>query len=700
MPMSATVLPPVFPKLVCALDIETAGRHALKPDRADLAVVGLKAYSWDEQTQSYHPGPYEHYGPGDFPTLQQRLEALPGPIVGHNLFSFDYRVLRRHLNLGGVVEKSADTLHLLYEMDGGGEEGGLFSLELLASANLGEHKAAKASTIPKLLKDGKVAEVLAYNERDCDLTFRIWWHMVSTGRISAGEVWDDEPEFGPNRVELAFDLKDEHVAALTCLTPRFTYEAWTEQLDRNGWIIMPPAERRRREKERERRRAEAHDAMGRRQRAVREFIEQCRRDDVPPKYADNGPDDASSDAAAAASDVARDLLTRAGLPQSVWAEGMVVQLVQGKWVTPAKLDLAGLPDGGDAQQEATKAILAALAADGYAPHYSASLDPDADFIYLDGPPPTLAQQYVTKWCERYAEYQAMFGGAGLTHPNVRWASNVNFAFTYAMQQLYGASVLVFDDDSYVFDDGEISVRELVPRRLATEEQDRLRAYTLEHPDEWRAHLDDGPTDDESADGDEDEEEGAEEYVQNWAGLCAECGKPALRQREHNYDGSGWDIAGQACSTQHSRDWATRILFGNRTGRLSSGAEPNHARIAEIRSALAATWGPLDEAEGADFSGIDNETWVTGYHTDAFFVFVGVKRVDGEAESLARAPVWEAIWEVFLLRDLAPDAPVFEQRQIHLGGFAQALHGSKDAAQAAALGSLTRVLAGTAGPWHH
>jgi hypothetical protein len=200
-----------LPKIVCALDLETSGPNAIKPDHADLAVVGLKTYTWDEQQKSYLPGPYEHYAPADFLALQQRLDELPGPIIGHNLFNFDYRVLRRHLNLEGIVEKSADTLHFLYEQDGGGEDGYLYKLDLLAKENFGEGKAAKASTIPKLLKEGKLAEVLTYNEHDCDLTFRVWWKMVSERHISAGKARDDEGEL----FEVTYDLAEKDVGVLT-----------------------------------------------------------------------------------------------------------------------------------------------------------------------------------------------------------------------------------------------------------------------------------------------------------------------------------------------------------------------------------------------------------------------------------------------------------------------------------------------------
>lgn len=275
-----------FPAVVCTLDLETSGKDALKPDRADLAVVGLKIYTWDGQRQSYLPGPYEHYAPTEFLALQQRLDELPGPIIGHNLFNFDYLVLRRHLNLEHIVEKSVDTLHFLYEQDGGGEQGFLYGLDKLAKENFGEGKTIKASTIPKLLKEGKLAEVLAYNERDCDLTFRVWWKMVSERHISAGKARDDEGEL----FEVTYDLEDKDISVLTCARPRFTYAAWLEQFERDGWIVMPPREQKRREKVRQQQWAEERETALKRSSAMQEFMKQHFRDDIPRKFARTEPD--------------------------------------------------------------------------------------------------------------------------------------------------------------------------------------------------------------------------------------------------------------------------------------------------------------------------------------------------------------------------------------------------------------------------
>lgn len=467
-----------LPKVVCALDLETSGPNAIKPDRADLAVVGLKVYTWDGQQKGYLPGPYEHYAPTDFPALQQRLNELPSPIVGHNLFNFDYLILRRHLNLEHVVEKSADTLHFLYEQDGGGEDGSLYSLDKLAKENFGEGKTAKASTIPKLLKEGKLAEVLAYNERDCDLTFRIWWKMVSERHISAGEARDDEGEL----FEVTYDLEEKDISVLTCATPRFTYTTWIEQFERDGWIVMPPQERKRREKEHGRQRMEAWEIARGRDRAMREFIEQHFRDDIPRKFAQRNSDDTPTSPDLV--EEARTLLTRAHLPVSAWTEEVVYRLLRGEHIHPARLELAGRPDDPEGRAELTKSILVALIADGYIPRYYAGQELDNDSVSLAGPPPTRAEQHVNQMRERYSEMDALFGPAGTGFEIPRWASNVHPAYMDAMNVLRGDGHVVFEDGSYVLDTDEIGLFQLQPKVLTSEERADLESYIQDPPDEF------------------------------------------------------------------------------------------------------------------------------------------------------------------------------------------------------------------------
>jgi len=469
----------VLPKVVCALDLETSGPNAIKPDRADLAIVGLKTYNWDEQQKCYLEGPYEHYAPTDFFALQQRLNELPGPIIGHNLFNFDYLVLRRHLNLEGIVEKTVDTLHFLYEQDGGGEDGSLYGLDKLARENFGESKTAKGSTVPKLLKEGRLAEVLAYNERDCDLTFRVWWKMVSERHISAGEARDDEGEL----FEVTYDLREKDIGVLTCATPRFTYTAWIEQFERDGWIVMPPREQKRREKERERLRKEAWEASRERDQVMRDFIKQHFRDDVPRKFAQSKPDD--TPASLSLVEEARALLARAGLPVSAWTEGVVYRLLRGEHVYSARLELAGRPGDQEGRAEAMKGILVALVADGYIPHYYAGQGPDSDSVSLAGPPPTLAEQYVNERRQRYFEMEALFGPAGIAfEPPPRIASNVHFAYTDAMTVLRGGGYVVFQDGSYVLDTDEIALSKLEPKVLTSEERGHLEAYVQDPPAEF------------------------------------------------------------------------------------------------------------------------------------------------------------------------------------------------------------------------
>lgn len=475
-----------LPKVVCVLDLETSGPHAIKPDRADLAVVGLKVYTWDEQQKCYLAGSYEHYAPTDFSALQQRLDELPGPIVGHNLFNFDYRVLRRHLNLGQILEKSADTLHLLYEMGGGGEEGFLHSLDMLAKENLGEGKKAKASTIPKLLKEGKLAEVLTYNERDCDLTFRLWWKMVSERHISTDKVsYEDEfPE------EIAYNLEDEEVSVITCATPRFTYTTWSEQLERDGWIVMPPEERRRREKEHEQQWKEAREAADKRSSTMREFIKQHLRDDIPRKFTQSDSDDPS---ASLNVEEAQAFLTRADLPKTPWAAEVVYRLLRGKHIHPARLELAGRPDDSESLTKLMKDILGALADDGYEPRYSAYGEPGSDSVSLAGPPPrprTLAEQHVDQLRERYFEMEALFGPESIECQSIprNMAYNVHFAYTDAMNILRGHGHFVFQDESYVLDTQRTDLFQLQPQVLTSEERRDLEAYLQDPPAEFSVPL--------------------------------------------------------------------------------------------------------------------------------------------------------------------------------------------------------------------
>jgi len=478
----------LLPKTVSSLDLETSGKDVRK---AKLGVAGLKVYTWDEQRKEYLPGPYEHYAPTDLLALQQRLDALSGPIIGHYLFDFDYQILRRDLNLEHIIEKSVDTLHFLYEQDGGGEEGFLYGLDKLAQENFGEGKMQKASTIPKLLKDGKLAEVLVYNERDCDLTFRIWWKMVSERSISAGEARDDEGEL----FEVTYDLNEKDICVLTCATPRFTYITWVEQLERDGWIVMPPPVRKKREEAREQKEVEAREAASKRDRAMREFIEQRLRDDIPRKFAQS---DANGTSAPLSLEDARAFIQRAGLPESAWSGEVVYQLLLGKRIHPAKLELAGSPGDPEVLVGLMKGILGALANDGYQPRYSAYGEYTDDAVSLAGPPPppsTLAEQYVSGMHKRYYELHALFGEAGIEFEVQHMASDIHPAYMDAMNVLWGDGHVVFEDGSYVLDTEEIGLFQLQPKMLTGEEKGELESYiqdphfefTVSWPSEVASH---------------------------------------------------------------------------------------------------------------------------------------------------------------------------------------------------------------------
>ncbi len=114
----------------------------------------------------------EHYQ-----LLEKYLTDFPGIIVGHNIFGFDYKVLKNFIDLRGVISKSVDTLDLLASKCKG--KRWKLSLNNLSKINLGRSKKFEGATISGLWNSGKGNEVIDYNIEDCLLTFKLWYHLTT-----------------------------------------------------------------------------------------------------------------------------------------------------------------------------------------------------------------------------------------------------------------------------------------------------------------------------------------------------------------------------------------------------------------------------------------------------------------------------------------------------------------------------------------
>lgn len=182
------------------MDLETSKLVRGEPKNTPLAFVGTVIY--DLRDGRYHPGRHRCFFPDELRELEDLLKDFRGIVLGHNILNFDYEVLKPRISLRGVPEKTVDTLAFLYEkratepMFAGGTEESLegLSLDNLAQRNLGRGKKEGMSgrSVPKLWREGRRDEVIAYNKEDLILTFSLWRHMVEGRTVVVREPGENE----------------------------------------------------------------------------------------------------------------------------------------------------------------------------------------------------------------------------------------------------------------------------------------------------------------------------------------------------------------------------------------------------------------------------------------------------------------------------------------------------------------------------
>lgn len=206
-----------LPERVCVLDLETSQLVRGEPSKTPLALVGTMVYGLHDGR--YRQGPYRCFLPDKLGEIEELLQDFEGLVLGHNILNFDYEVLKAHISLKGVPEKTVDTLGFLYEkrstepLEFGGTDDSLqgFSLDNLAQRNLGRGKIISGKSIPKMWREGRREEVIAYNKEDLILTFSLWQHMVEGRTVIVRE----RDEFDSYRKATVGDR---------------TYEAWRVEI--------------------------------------------------------------------------------------------------------------------------------------------------------------------------------------------------------------------------------------------------------------------------------------------------------------------------------------------------------------------------------------------------------------------------------------------------------------------------------------
>jgi len=136
------------------------------PEKCQLAIIGIMWFT-HKRVRYYSQG-YRACYPDEIGDLEKALRKFGGMIIGHNLFAFDYRVLRQRISLEGIIEKSIDTLHFLHKKNR--KRYRRLKLDELSRENFGKGKPFSGKSIPKMWEQGLYRDVIAYNKNDCILT--------------------------------------------------------------------------------------------------------------------------------------------------------------------------------------------------------------------------------------------------------------------------------------------------------------------------------------------------------------------------------------------------------------------------------------------------------------------------------------------------------------------------------------------------
>jgi hypothetical protein len=217
-----------YPERVCSLDLETEETDFKDKAKSKVAIAGIKLYRFHPEENCYIPGKYKCFRKEQLSELGAFLSSFDGIILGHNIFAFDFLVLRSHFSLQGIIEKSVDTLAFLCRKNDNVVTG--LSLDYLSMVNFGTGKTIQGKKVSEMWRQGKHKEVIRYNENDCDLAQDLWWQLVSEK-----QVYTEGTEDGPAG-EIEVTKKD--LPELLGEQPRFTYEKWEEKAA-SGEAMIP-----------------------------------------------------------------------------------------------------------------------------------------------------------------------------------------------------------------------------------------------------------------------------------------------------------------------------------------------------------------------------------------------------------------------------------------------------------------------------
>ena len=176
-----------LPKEILVLDIETFNTNFKNHADTRIKIIGVKLFL--KKSENYEDTGYKYFKENQIEEFTSYLNLNPSAkILGHNTKSFDFRVLSHYLSPTVSWRLEVDNIDTLlclrFIFFGFPKYKGELSLDSLGMENFGHGKVKIKSSIVDLTNSDYTTELLKYNERDLDLTFMIWYKMISEFTIN------------------------------------------------------------------------------------------------------------------------------------------------------------------------------------------------------------------------------------------------------------------------------------------------------------------------------------------------------------------------------------------------------------------------------------------------------------------------------------------------------------------------------------
>jgi DEAD/DEAH box helicase domain-containing protein len=165
------------PRRTVFFDLETQRTFDEVGGRQNLHLLGLAAaVTYDSSTGDYHS-----YVEDEADALVEDL-ASADLVVGFNVLSFDYEVLRPYTEYALHTLPTVDMLQDVYR-----ELGFRLSLQALAEATLNAGKSADGLQSVRWYRQGEIDKVIAYCQTDVEITRRLYEYGREQGHLL---YWD------------------------------------------------------------------------------------------------------------------------------------------------------------------------------------------------------------------------------------------------------------------------------------------------------------------------------------------------------------------------------------------------------------------------------------------------------------------------------------------------------------------------------